>query len=434
MAGVQVTQKRSACDRCRVQKLRCQRDETHPDEFCVRCIRSDVECITTSSKRPGRPTKHPAKVSQGSREMRSIMVGEVGTSMDLGNIANTAAVDDCFTFDPLDIEYDMLSAYLSSAGSHGLISGNFASGDGGCVTIPTIFPTPMTMDTTSPKGHAETSVHGSPSDFGSQSDHDLGENGLLPPLSTRSDEPGLQISALHHDLTQQISMLRSVPWDTTEVLRLTSIDDPSFEPASHFASKNAPLNPLASISRSSIEFAKLLRTFQVGSAANGNETQHTGTNTRSPLSAAPRLSMSELLTTISCYILIVSIYDTIFSRCIAPSSRKSETQSGPKLFLGGIEVPMTPNMLNHLLFRILDSQLRPIEELLDLPSEFCVSWKRDASNSEKETGLFSGRRGQSLLTALIQMEMERASDGGGGLKVIESLKDNVRRVQHFDSV
>jgi hypothetical protein len=368
--------------------------------------------------------------------MRSIMAGEVGASMDLGNIANTAAVDGCFTFDPLDIEYDMLSAYLSSASSHDIITGNFASGDSsGSVAIPTIFPTPMTMDTTSPRGQAETSVHGSPSDLGSQSDHDLGENGLLPTLSMQSNEPGLQISALHHDLTQQISMLRSVPWDTTEVLRLTSIDDPSFESVNHFTGKNAPLNPLAGISKSSIEFAKLLRTFQVGSGASGNETQHTGTNnTRSPLSAASRLSMSELLTTISCYILIVSIYDTIFSRCIAPSSQASETHPGPKLFLGGIEVPMTPNMLNHLLFRILDSQLRPIEELLDLPSEFCVSWKRDTSDSEKETGLFSGRRGQSLLTALIQMEMERASDGRGGLKVIESLKDNVRRVQHFDSV
>ena len=49
-----VRSRRSACDRCRAYKLRCQRDE-QPNEPCDRCLKAHLVCTTTfdqSSQRP----------------------------------------------------------------------------------------------------------------------------------------------------------------------------------------------------------------------------------------------------------------------------------------------------------------------------------------------------------------------------------------------
>ncbi|KAK1754095.1 hypothetical protein QBC47DRAFT_385634 [Echria macrotheca] len=51
-------QKRSVCDRCREQKLRCRRDdrdESNLEEPCDRCQRLSAKCITSEAKPLGRP-------------------------------------------------------------------------------------------------------------------------------------------------------------------------------------------------------------------------------------------------------------------------------------------------------------------------------------------------------------------------------------------
>ncbi|RYP70895.1 hypothetical protein DL771_005145 [Monosporascus sp. 5C6A] len=47
--------RRTACDRCRAQKLRCLRDGTHPK--CTRCTRLGVACEVGRAGRPGRPRR-----------------------------------------------------------------------------------------------------------------------------------------------------------------------------------------------------------------------------------------------------------------------------------------------------------------------------------------------------------------------------------------
>jgi hypothetical protein len=41
-----ISPRRSACDRCRGQKLRCLRDRD--EKRCRRCVRADSECVTSS--------------------------------------------------------------------------------------------------------------------------------------------------------------------------------------------------------------------------------------------------------------------------------------------------------------------------------------------------------------------------------------------------
>lgn len=59
--GANPRSRRSACDRCRAYKLRCQRDE-QPNEPCDRCSRAHLVCTTTfeqtSSQRPNRCGHH----------------------------------------------------------------------------------------------------------------------------------------------------------------------------------------------------------------------------------------------------------------------------------------------------------------------------------------------------------------------------------------
>ncbi|KFY05804.1 hypothetical protein V491_09014 [Pseudogymnoascus sp. VKM F-3775] len=56
--------KRSACDRCRMMKLRCSGSESNTRP-CVRCERVDAACVTGSPKSPGRPLRStPATTGQ----------------------------------------------------------------------------------------------------------------------------------------------------------------------------------------------------------------------------------------------------------------------------------------------------------------------------------------------------------------------------------
>lgn len=52
--GSTARSRRSACDRCRAYKLRCQRDE-QPNEPCDRCLKAHLVCTTTFDQASQRP-------------------------------------------------------------------------------------------------------------------------------------------------------------------------------------------------------------------------------------------------------------------------------------------------------------------------------------------------------------------------------------------
>ncbi|RJE27110.1 GAL4 [Aspergillus sclerotialis] len=57
--------RRSACDRCRGQKLRCERlsSNSSSDDFCRRCLKAGVRCVTTFSHRINKPRPSVASSS-----------------------------------------------------------------------------------------------------------------------------------------------------------------------------------------------------------------------------------------------------------------------------------------------------------------------------------------------------------------------------------
>lgn len=426
MSDIRAPEKRSACDRCRTQKLRCLRVDGHPTFSCIRCVRSQVECMTSSSKRPGRPTKNLADTSRQLADPTPGTYREVPASADAMDVLPTDA-DDWFNSGSLDAHFEISSLRCPSVDSGELYSPMI--GEGSTFTMSSLScPTNgSSTGTTLLDGRTESTT----SDHYANLQPEQGHIEELQLLDNRPSIPsydcGLRLSILYRDLSKQLFILRSMPWDMTEVMRLTCIHNSHGDFAKAFQA-NFESNPLAGITKWSAEFAELLGTFQSAMASDCSNAMS------AEIFSSTRLGVTDLLGIISCHMLIVSIYDSIFYHFIDqylhnPYSVNLVMQSAPKLFLGGIEVPPWPNMMGHLLFCLTESQLRPIELLLGLPDEFCVALKRNPSSKDRQDGLLSGQCSQSIFTALMQVETEKAAEGIRGKGVIESLKEKTRRVQ-----
>ncbi|KAH7064487.1 hypothetical protein BKA63DRAFT_174216 [Paraphoma chrysanthemicola] len=78
MAGT-TTAIRQSCDRCRGQKLRCERDEDRDTGACTRCIRLGAQCVYSHSLPKGRPNQYFPLARSGSRGENNGGVGAVGS-------------------------------------------------------------------------------------------------------------------------------------------------------------------------------------------------------------------------------------------------------------------------------------------------------------------------------------------------------------------
>ena len=440
--------KRAACDRCRNQKLRCVRVQTNsPDPACIRCVRSQLECISSSSKRPGRPRNstnaqraEQQKQQEQQQQQRSSIepmtssAGDTTSSLDSVDIPPLGNVEDWFINSVLDNEDDIMTwdsvdsgFQMDDAGTaHTISTSSLSTPPEGSalnnlITDPSLSEQFMELHTDGPPGddHYNDMFHL----FGQT--HNPNQHNHVANVAPNFDH-GLHFSLLQRDLSKQLFALTSMPWDITKVMRLTC--------GTHDGWTDQPddqNNPLARIATSSSEFAKLLCSVQTPQTP---ELNGSGKPKPSPLSSInPRLSTADLLTILSCHMLTVSIYDTIFGHfsdqaAQNPSLVNMVVQSAPKLYLGGIAVPPRIDILGHILCSLVGSHLRPIEMLLGLPDQFCVSTSNSADEGNKQNGLFGGESGQTLFSALMKVEAERSEDRGG-LGVIESLKDRIGRIE-----
>ncbi|KAL4792164.1 hypothetical protein BDV19DRAFT_400657 [Aspergillus venezuelensis] len=428
----QPPKKRAACDRCRTQKLRCLRVSGHPNDHCIRCVRSQMECITSSSKRPGRPrnsTNTPRQQQPTPSPNTCIETNAALPAIDIPP-QSLENVDDWFNFDSLDTDYEICSAPWTSVDS------GFESGFPmeGVATSRSSLSTPPLQTAFTPAFLTAMPTHTPIHDH--FQDDPCDQLPLLAPQPFAANfDHGLHLSRLQRELSKQLYTLTSMPWHMTKVMQLTCFQAPGSSAPSSPSQDDLKSNPLAKIAKTSAEFAQLLCSVQSPIAGDG------GSNTSkasTPLSSIhPRLSMPDLLTILSCHMLTISIYDSIFSHFTEQASHNPGAvnivlQSAPKLYLGGIAVPPRLELLGHLLYCITASQLRPIEMLLGLPDECCVSLKRNSASKDKQTGLFSGQSGQLLFSTLMQVETERATEDRGGLGVIESLKEKIRQIQGLE--
>jgi hypothetical protein len=113
-------QVRSACERCRRQKLRCSRQSASPsstsssyslDEPCARCARLGVSCQQGLQRKVGRPTRKDAHGAASSR----VETVEDGESRGLNPIAtpSTTLPEDAITVPTIDDEFILDQTDLS---------------------------------------------------------------------------------------------------------------------------------------------------------------------------------------------------------------------------------------------------------------------------------------------------------------------------------
>lgn len=63
---------RTACNRCRLQKVRCPRnDQAQPGEPCARCVRAHAICVTNRARRVGRPRLAPLLNVEAAKQKES---------------------------------------------------------------------------------------------------------------------------------------------------------------------------------------------------------------------------------------------------------------------------------------------------------------------------------------------------------------------------
>ncbi|CAL3969280.1 unnamed protein product [Diplocarpon coronariae] len=404
---------RAACDRCRAQKLRCLRIDGHPNFSCIRCVRCHADCHTRPPRRPGRPTRKPSGAVPAPRTTDPYATPEARNEpTDSLDAMLPSIVDDWFHVGLLNDHNHTRSASWDS----GEVCPHESSFLGNMYS-----PSDPSDESSSPVARGELVE-------APLNDHLLSlhsERDVCPPPFDHE----LHVSVLYRELSKLLVMLESKPWDMAEAMRVTCVHDACGDYGQNFP-VGFHSNPLSLIAKSSDDFAQLLRAVQ-NSIASGSDDSPIGANLRS--SDRPCLIVSDLLGTLACHMLIVSIYDSIFQHFIDqylhdPGAFNMVMHCAPQLFLGGIAVPSEPNMLGNQLLRLIESQLRPIELLLGLPDEFCVVSKRNYVTNGRDSGIFSGQARRSLFAALMRVEMDSESIGTRG-GVINALKDKARRIQ-----
>lgn len=339
-------------------------------------------------------------------------------------------MDDLFSLESLEDDFEIPCAPWNSA------DWPFSMDGGGTAhIISSVFTTPD--ETSTAASINDLMIETSLSDQISNRQPEPVDNGLQHLFSPQSSasklDHGLHLSLLQHELSKQLFKLKSMPWDITQVMRLTCMHDASDDLANH-SQADLETNHLAKIANTSAAFVRLLCSVQNPMAHDGNEVR---TNKSPQPSIHPRLSVAELLTILSCHMLIISIYDFILSHFTEqalhnPGAINNLMQSAPKLFLGGIAVAPRLKLLSHLLYCLIEGQLRPIEMLLGLPEEFSIALKRNVAGKENRTGLFSGQGGQLLFSTLMKMGNDSTSEVRSGLGGIESLREKIKVVQSLE--
>ncbi|KAL2258534.1 hypothetical protein VTK26DRAFT_8123 [Humicola hyalothermophila] len=336
MADPRANSKRSACDRCRTQKLRCLRVEWHPADSCLRCVRSGADCVTTSTKRPGRPPRNPTNnpprpPTIPSPRTSPSTTGTNGSSNDpVPAEMAVDPVDDWFNLDALESQYDISSTYwafadLSELHHHGVAA---CGTDNGRAAFSMHSPAALSIIThgaTSSDHPIDPFLSDARLDLSTEvpdrAHHDVSRH--AHPASPPTCDQGLWLSAFYRDLSKLLFTLRSEPWDITEAVQLTCGYDglsPGMTSATAFPLHHEQSNPLAKITKRSAEFANLLRSVQAPAASLSRTTEHTPPHASAPMSISPpptpthpRLTIADLLTSLSCHMLLLSIYDTILA-------------------------------------------------------------------------------------------------------------------------
>lgn len=415
--------KRSACDRCRFQKLRCYRDEGRSSGACNRCIKSGIKCVTGMTRPTGRPPARQPTIIDPNERLTPPKTSDASPSDGSFNRADIGIVNLEFDFS-LDSVLDRIGIQQTDL----TLSNDL---DDICSFSPPLTSLPSTPPATEMPQHARGDLDSSTQSTGPLYQYN---NCLLMPKGGPTDlgmpvynidRVEILLSKLHLELCNQLFYVRSASWDVQDALRFTM----SPESSGNYDGEIGKEHPLVSVAKASRELERLLASLRPS----------TGAAEHAPLTmpyhaGPPPLCTTQLLVALSCYLQIVSINDSIFTAVIeylasggpptplTPLSSCHHQTSAPTLYLGGI--PILPNwkLCGILLVHQIEYQLERIETLFGLPEHYRVSSKPGDDGKDVVTGLFAGQQSQSLLNAVFR-------PGEDHTRCVRSLKSKMRQMK-----
>ncbi|KAK0737158.1 hypothetical protein B0T21DRAFT_347553 [Apiosordaria backusii] len=493
--------RRSACDRCRSQKLRCTRKkEDDTSTPCTRCLRIRFPCFTSPAKPPGRLAHRRAAAANNAslcdveqRQLPFVSLPGSGHGVPLADqmtCGNPLYASWPYTQHgaehPLVMEDNSL-ALAWTDGSHGII-------DGFDFSVPN---NTLLMDTHTlygnhhihPSTQHQVPIVSNPSPPEYQQVQGLSpENGYSTkaiPISksSRPSDPGVLLASLQQSLSKQLLHAKSLPRDFSilDTLSATKTND-GFDPlesvlsstcdlieisqlfhrpaeigtpqSSHKRSPSITEDGVASVHGGSRWPSPASNTSQIPSQAYsltnsaGSSTAASSPSSSTIVDPALRglpstgtakqtqpLSSANLLTVVSCYLQLITIYDAIFGHVLLEAAFAATRQANMNNRGGNSinmqhalahampidlsrgypghhepfssQYPQTQGVSHWqraaLLAQMVDRQLECVERTLGLPREYCVSTSMRivAGEEEMDYGLLSGREARGLLGVLL---------------------------------
>ncbi|KAK4160442.1 hypothetical protein QBC43DRAFT_219856 [Cladorrhinum sp. PSN259] len=480
--------RRSACDRCRSQKLRCTRkkedDTTTP---CTRCLRIRFPCFTSPAKPPGRlahrrpTTSEPPLCTDPSRHLAVAGVSGHGIPVSLSSTeplyvpwpyyqpdGRSTAMEDGVLALSWPGDHHGINPYNFTADStlifdnaHSFASQIHAPADPALSTAPVAS---VTVSRAPPQGMEmllfdnKSCASKSHSGYGQEQAHIVNQSCVL--------DPGLLLSGLQQSLSKQLYNIKASPQGFS-VLNSTS---------SQLAEDNYGFNPLNLVLGSTVELLSIAQLFVAPDDAAGSPppaanlsdydptphmadegsiqgsqwpspasntmpyqpsqipTQYSSASSAasSPASTAidpallpsrpdllnqPVLSSTYLLTLVSCYVQLLSIYDAIFA-CILVEVHNSSMQqqldySNPAYHPAQFNSEYAVNHQRaRSIAQMVDQRLDNVEQSLGLPREYSVSTTASGGFRSGQ-GLLAGAEARAFLEILLGSPGVASGSGAG---------------------
>ncbi|KAI1100580.1 hypothetical protein F4804DRAFT_318591 [Jackrogersella minutella] len=454
------TSKRSACDRCRSQKLRCP-PRDHVAQSCSRCTRLGAHCVTSLDRPLGCTAKRRLRGSLGtlpqpelrprstesnavkpmfttrpslSTSSQSIASCDEGLSAPI-NASQDTSHDITGLFSPRSLEAYFSDDIQFSGGSH-----NEEAGDGefpGFKESYTISCSPVPNDKNNAGSElAFTDMNEKSPQF---SDNCISEQ---TPYILQCDE---RLARLNLRLSTRLQehFLASKSHDSN-----TASCSPSQESTSSEATGPSNTQALGDILRDTAEFTSIVESYN----PRRKSMNSIMSERLEPPTTRPRLSTIVQLDLISAYLQIVATYDNLLQYLCSHFCTNDSPPSSPLLKQDSVADWFNPFGLERLQplpgmqvagFQVHQGTLQAkllldtilhhlviVERLLGLPK----AWRATDKYESHSIGIFADARARLILDAIGLSNLEQSSgalSSNGELPTIASLRDGIKRLQVF---
>ncbi|SPO06300.1 uncharacterized protein DNG_08989 [Cephalotrichum gorgonifer] len=395
--------KRTACDRCRSQKLRCLQTEQHGSGPCARCQRAGTVCATSGAKPGGRPRK--ARVT-ANPECARVNEREEGRQFS-GGVAWTPPDEAFGDRDSRGSAIDAGGLGWATYNADGVVGGQEGGDTSAWPTFDQLQYPSMDLDFPGMECAIDGGVGGDMEPSGGSVPGTDPEKESLLPKYPNTEDILIALSRLNDSISQQISWSKAYNPDP----EMSNTAGPPTAPTTPITlSPNA--NAVAAALKSTADLSTILRAISEYRAGR-----------YSPLSP---VSTPTALLVLSSYMLLMQKYAITF-RCLARIFRErpdsigtcsSTTQSQFKVAgLNGID----NRLYVKILVQVIEHHIEALENLLGLPADFTVSEREPASG-----GLFSDVG--LLPIANLVMSRSDGSEGSGKSQVV-SVREGIEEAK-----